>query len=380
MLARKEAPMQQSFEELCQSLSMTEIIRLQTMLSAALMRRFERSMALAFSDLVGSTPYFAKFGNEAGRQLHQRHIDLLQQALTGNGGRIVDTAGDGAFLCFSKVDEATKSMVELLQLISTENASRSRKHQLAVRIGIHYGPVLTDDVLVTGDSVNFCSRVTSSSRPGEIRLTKDAFLAFADTQQRLKCRMLPPTTLKGIDNPVELMVLDWRDRTAFPSSVRFETGEEYILPEQDVISFGRLKEKDGFSANDIVLRCPDEFRTMQISRWHFELRRRHNGYAIRVLTSAPTSLNDRALSRGEEFPIRPGDYVRVGDVLSLQFQAPQLQPERTVSAETTIVRQTSEPRNANTPPQSLSAGHARNLNPLETRLPPDRHAKDGQKR
>jgi hypothetical protein len=58
-------------EELCNSLSMTDIIRLQTVLSAALVRRFERSMALAFSDIVGSTRYFARFGDEAGCRLQQ---------------------------------------------------------------------------------------------------------------------------------------------------------------------------------------------------------------------------------------------------------------------------------------------------------------------
>ena len=52
------------YEELCNGLSMTEIIRLRDLLSKALTRRFERPLALAFSDVVGSTPYFARFGDE----------------------------------------------------------------------------------------------------------------------------------------------------------------------------------------------------------------------------------------------------------------------------------------------------------------------------
>ena len=43
--------------------------------------RFERRRALVFSDVVGSTPYFARFGDEAGRQLQQRHVDLLNAAI-----------------------------------------------------------------------------------------------------------------------------------------------------------------------------------------------------------------------------------------------------------------------------------------------------------
>ena len=62
------------------TLSMTEIIRLQNLLQQELTRRFERYMALAFSDIVGSTPYFARFGDAAGRQLQQLHFDLLAAA------------------------------------------------------------------------------------------------------------------------------------------------------------------------------------------------------------------------------------------------------------------------------------------------------------
>ncbi len=327
--------MDPDFESLCNSLSLTDIIRLQTMLSTALVRRFEQWLALAFSDIVASTRYFAKFGDEAGRQLQQRHIDLVQEAITPAGGKIVYTAGDGAFLCFSAADKATSSMIELLRLISQENVNRSREHQLAVRIGIHYGPVLTDGEHVNGDAVNYCSRVASTAEAGQIRISKEAFFAFTDVNYRLKCHMLPPVSLKGIDRPAELMVLDWRDQEAFPTVVQLETGEQFPLPEQDIISFGRLKERDGYPANDIVLDCGDDTRTLQISRWHFELRRRPDTFMIRALTSAPTSLNGRLLIKGEECSLRPGDSVRVGNVLSLRFEAPR-RPDEDRTGRTTI--------------------------------------------
>lgn len=63
------------------TLSMTDIIRLQGALQQELTRRFERPMTLGFSDIVASTPYFERFGDAAGRQLQQLHIDLLQRCL-----------------------------------------------------------------------------------------------------------------------------------------------------------------------------------------------------------------------------------------------------------------------------------------------------------
>jgi class 3 adenylate cyclase len=79
-----------------ETLSLTEIIRLQNQLSDVVTRRFEKPLALCFSDIVGSSQYFARFGDEAGQRLQQQHVDLLSEALTGTDGRIIHTAGDGA--------------------------------------------------------------------------------------------------------------------------------------------------------------------------------------------------------------------------------------------------------------------------------------------
>ena len=51
------------------ALSMTEIIRLQNDLSQELKRRFEKPLALAFSDIVGSTQFFGLV-----LQIPARHI------------------------------------------------------------------------------------------------------------------------------------------------------------------------------------------------------------------------------------------------------------------------------------------------------------------
>ena len=158
------------------ALDLTEIIRLQNQLSAALKRRFERVLAVAFSDVVGSTAYFARFGDEEGGRLLQRHVDTLQQVLPAVGGRIVNTAGDGAFLCFAQVLPAVEAMLQIEDLILRDNARLAREHHLTVRIGLHWGPVLTDGVIVTGESVNLCARVAASANSGEIRLTKAAFM------------------------------------------------------------------------------------------------------------------------------------------------------------------------------------------------------------
>ena len=46
-------------------------------------------LALVFSDIVGSTPYFERFGDAAGHQLQQLHFDVLGRCLPARGGRVI---------------------------------------------------------------------------------------------------------------------------------------------------------------------------------------------------------------------------------------------------------------------------------------------------
>jgi class 3 adenylate cyclase len=301
------------------SLGLTEIVRLQHQLQQELRRRFERTLLMAFSDIVGSTPYFARFGDAVGRQLHQLHVDLLGQAAADAQGRIVDAVGDGVFCVFPGAAEGVRGLVAFQQALARENAVRAREHQLAVRIGLHWGPVLTDGTIVTGDSVHVAARVARVAEPGAICLTRQVFLEF-DPALRLLCQPLGTRELKGVAQPVELLELDWRDPAAFPRRVLIEeTGEQLALPPQDIVSFGRLHEPEGGRANDIVLAHPDPARTRQISRWHFELRRGPEGLRLRTLSDGVTTIDGAPVGRGVDVPVRSGTRIGVAETLTLRL-------------------------------------------------------------
>lgn len=301
------------------TLTMTEIIRLQTALSQELTRRFERNAALAFTDIVESTRYFAQFGDEAGGRLQQLHFDRLEAAVTAHRGRIVDKAGDGAFVFFDTAIDAAQAMVRLQQLLSSENQSRPRAHQLHVRIGMHWGPVLTDGTVVTGDSVNLCARIAASAQPGQIRLSREVSTQL-DLAQRQACRPLPSVPLKGITRQVELLELPWRDHARFPTQVLIrESGDSLHLPALDTLCFGRGEANQPPGMHDIVLALPDPMATRQISRRHFELHSRAEGYVLKPVSSQLTEVDGVAVERDQEWPISPGSVVRLARVATLEF-------------------------------------------------------------
>jgi len=319
-----------NFDELAEQLSMTELIRLQDVLSKAIVRRFEKRLALVFSDVVGSTPYFARFGDEAGRKLQQRHYDLVNAAIAPEGGRVVDTAGDGVFMVFEQATRAARAMVALQRAIVRDNDARPQEHRLHVRVGIHAGPVLTDGVMVSGDAVNFCSRVSASAAAGEIRYSANAHADLTDVEMRLRSRRQRAVELKGVEKPQDLFILDWLDATKFPTLVRFEDGNELRLPTLDVIRFGRLKEQDGVLANDVIITVADPNLQGRISRWHFELHRRADGFLLRSVSTSTTEVDGQNVARGEEAWVRPGAKVKLGGALTLEFRTEDFSQENTI--------------------------------------------------
>lgn len=306
-------------------LGLSEIIRLQSLLQQELSQRFERHVLLVFSDIVDSTPYCARFGDAAGRQMQQHHIDLLERGIAPFTGRIVDTAGDGAFIVFADAQSAVLGVVATQRLVSQANLNRAKAHQLQLRTGLHWGAVLTDGAVVSGDCVNLCARVASSADAGEVRLTRDVFDELGSAE-RMQCRALGPVDLKGVGGAIEILALEWRDRGQFPTQLRVqETGELIDLPLSEIIKFGRLQEYEGRRANDVVLIHPDPLLARHVSRWHFELRRGGDGFRLRSLSDTGTKVNGDPALKGQDVPIKPGDQIRLARGLSLEVLPPPAQ-------------------------------------------------------
>jgi hypothetical protein len=200
-----------------------------------------------------------------------------------------------------------------------ENAGRARAHHLTVRIGMHWGSVLTDGQDVTGDAVHVAARVSKVAEPGTVLLTQQVFREL-DPDLRLFCRVAGARELKGVAERHELLELDWRDPRAFPRRVVIEESRtELALPQQDVVAFGRLAEHDGMPANDIVLNHPRPELARRISRWHFELHRQPDGLMLRALSNDSTSLDGVPVVCGEVVPVRAGAVIRVADTLTVRL-------------------------------------------------------------
>jgi len=304
-----------------ETFSLTDIIRLQNQLSGILARRFERHAALVFSDIVGSTTYFARFGDEAGHRLQQQHFDMLADTISGTDGKIVDTVGDGVLLCFDTVEGAVRALIQFKQLLRQISFEVSPAQQWNTRVGLHWGTILTDSQIVAGDAVNLCVKIASAADPGQIRLSHATFHEMP-SRFRLACQPLGPVQLPSTSHSIEVMELLWKDLLVIPSTVYIEeTGQSVPFPDQPVVSFGRLATINGARANDIVLELHDPQAAHQISRWHFEVLREPDGLVLHALSNNLTEVDGKPLRKGERARISLGSHVRAANVITVKFLA-----------------------------------------------------------
>jgi class 3 adenylate cyclase len=302
-----------------ESLSLTEIIRLQNRLSAHIAKCYEKQLAIVFCDIIGSSAYFARFGNEAGHRIQQQHADILTEALADSHGRIVDRAGDGVFLCFPNVEAAVSAMIQSLRAVARSQQLTTEDRRWLVRAIVHWGAVLTDGAIVTGDAVNLCAKLGSSIRTQDIILTHAAMHELPRRYSTV-CRSINSAAAVG-DPIVDLYQIDWRDRANLPGRIVVqETGDQYIIPDKPVVSCGRMQEQGQNPTNDIVLTLPDSAQTRRISRWHIEIRQDGDQMFVCSVSDQPTVVDGANVPKGERVPVRCGSVVRLSNVITLDFK------------------------------------------------------------
>ncbi|MBI3890636.1 MAG: adenylate/guanylate cyclase domain-containing protein [Candidatus Wallbacteria bacterium] len=174
------------------------------------------TVAIMFTDIQGSTAYFAERGDDAGFEMIERHNSLLFPVLQSHGGVVIKTIGDAIMGCFEKPMLAASAAVDMQKVLQEHNRGQTdSKEQIRVRIGVHYGeaivkkhdPVTGRPADVFGNLVNVASRIESLANGGEVFVSHDV---AALTDHPIRCESLGEKQLKGVSQPVVVFRVDWQ--------------------------------------------------------------------------------------------------------------------------------------------------------------------------
>ncbi len=170
------------------------------------MTETRRLAAIMAIDVVGYSRLMGE--DEAGTaRVVREHREAAQPLVTGRGGRIVKTMGDGLLLEFPSVVAAVECAVAIQKMMVERNVDTPEANRVVYRVGIHLGDVLIDGDDILGEGVNVAARLESICEPGGIsisRLVHDQI----DGKLAVNFRNLGSQKLKNIVKPVEVYAID----------------------------------------------------------------------------------------------------------------------------------------------------------------------------
>jgi adenylate cyclase len=150
----------------------------------------KQDLVICFVDLSGFTQLSQTLGEVRTENLLKRFHEILADIAEEHDGMVLNFMGDGALLIFGVLSEADQIADSALQA-AIEMIGQTRRlgqderlsEPLSARIGLHYGPVILSrmggnqhqQLTVTGDSVNLCSRL--------LEITKEQRATMAATDE-----------------------------------------------------------------------------------------------------------------------------------------------------------------------------------------------------
>src|SRR3989454_1470185 len=181
-------------------------------------RRHKTHQAVLFTDVVGSTTYFDRFGDTAGLLLLHRHDHLVISAVEEFQGIAIKTIGDSVMAEFPEPLLAVRAAVEIQRRLFQHNQSFAASERLQIRIGINSGMGFRRGNDLFGEVVNVAARITKRSGPSQILVSRPVYEATLDTE--ICCNSLGPASLEGKAEREDLYEVIWADpvREELPSS------------------------------------------------------------------------------------------------------------------------------------------------------------------
>ena len=163
---------------------------------------------ILFTDIEGSTDLTQRLGDDGAMRLIRIHDEIIRQALTDEGGRIVKHTGDGIMASFSSVQAALATAVGIQAALGEYNAA-DPEAPLRVRLGMSAGEPVTEGEDLFGAAVQLAARLCDLARPGTIVVSgvvRDLAIgkAFSFSAPRSE-------RLKGFPEPVSVHELLWSE-------------------------------------------------------------------------------------------------------------------------------------------------------------------------
>ena len=154
-----------------------------------------------FTDIVGFTAYTEVVGDDKALRALDVQADRTAAVVERwPGARAVKELGDGLMIWRAGFDGGCEFAVELLRALCDAS---SDDFPLAVRVGMHHGPVTPRGQDVVGHTVNVAARIADLAGPGELVVSEEVIASCAGDVD-VQVEPVGPTTVKGVSSAIWL--------------------------------------------------------------------------------------------------------------------------------------------------------------------------------
>ena len=175
-----------------------------------------RQITVVFCDVVGSTALSARLDPEELREVVRSYQGAAAAVIERYGGHVAQYLGDGILSYFgypvAHEDDARRAVyagMGVVDAVRELGRAPGRTLALAVRVGIHTGPVVAGEIgggehrewLALGLTPNIAARLQALAEPHEV-VVSAATLGL--TQGSFESEPLGFKNLQGVDDPVEV--------------------------------------------------------------------------------------------------------------------------------------------------------------------------------
>jgi len=161
-------------------------------------------LTVLFADICRSMVLFDRLGDQEALNLVMKALDLAAQIATRNDGTVIGTIGDEVMCTFSVPRQALIAARQIHQMIQADTLMQS--NQLAMRVGINSGAVLSLGNNVYGDTVNIAARLAQQAKANQ-SLVSSATIASIDQSLRDQMRPIGQVNLRGKAGAIDVFEL-----------------------------------------------------------------------------------------------------------------------------------------------------------------------------
>lgn len=245
----------------------------------------QQDNAVLFADVSGSTHLYEVLGDARAFAAVDGCLDVLRRLTATHSGRVVKTIGDEIMAIFPNAVSASQAACEMQMVISAKPPIDDIR--VAIRIGFHFGPVLTSDGDVFGDTVNIAARMTEIAQAQQI-ITTSTTVAMLPPIMRTSTRTLNSLPIKGKADDIEVLEVIWQGGEELTMMV----GNTHTTKETEPV-LQLIHRGDQFivnTAHPSITIGRDELANIVIedrraSRMHAKIERRRDKYILTDLSS-----------------------------------------------------------------------------------------------